>query len=516
MLSEISLWGLSGDAWYTIVVVVAMFASLMLSKIRIEVAFLAAMTALLVGGVLDARQTFSGFSSSSVVVVAVLYVVIAGLTNTGVLNWMVKHLMGQPRTLSGAIARLMFPVAILSSMLTNATVVALFINVVRKWSKKLGLPPSKLLIPLSYASGMGGVCTLIGTPPNLIISGMYAEQSGVQLGILAPAVTGLFCLVVGVLSMIAMQRLLPTRKPAFGMDDEGDFTTELLVPSDNPYIGMTIAEARAAQPTERHFRDGHNVILGVRRPDGTLVQSSDDLVIADGDKVYVSGTLKDVLWFSRRYGFRSEHLAGVMASEADDSVVGAKTLVSTLILLAMIVLSAFGVLPLLTCCLLAAFAMVIARCCTTSQALNAINWNIIIVFAGSMSIGMAIENTGIAQMIAQGLLGVCGSNPYMVLFALCLVATFITEFISNTAAGAMFCPIALSSAAALGVNPVTFCIALMVAVSSSFATPIGSPTHMLVYTPGGYRFTDFLKIGVPMNLIILVANILITTWVYPF
>lgn len=516
MLSEISFWGMTGDAWYTIVVVLAMFAMLMFSKIRTEVAFLAAMTAMLVGGVLDGKQAFAGFSSSSVVVVAVLFVVIAGLTNTGVLNWIVKHMMGQPRTLTGAIARLMFPVALLSSMLSNTTVVALFINVVRMWSKKLGLSPSKLLIPLSYASGMGGICTLIGTPPNLIISGMYAEQSGVQLGILAPALTGLFCMTVGVLSMIAMQKLLPERKPPFEGSDDDDFTTELLVASDNPYIGMTILEAREVHPSVKHFRNGHNLVLGVRRADGTLLQCTDDLRIQEGDRVFVSGRMQDILWFSKRYSFRSEHLAGVMESEGREDAIGRKTIVSSLIMITMVLLSTFNVLPLLTCCLLAAFAMVICRCCTAGQAMSAINWNIIIVFAGSVAIGNAIENTGIAQMIANGLLGICGSNPYVVLFTLCFVATFITEFISNTAAGAMFCPIALSLAASLGVNPMTFCIALMVAVSSSFATPIGSPTHMLIYAPGGYRFTDFMKIGLPMNIIILIANVLITTIVYPF
>ena len=119
-------------------------------------------------------------------------------------------------------------------------------------------------------------------------------------------------------------------------------------------------------------------------------------------------------------------------------------------------------------------------------------------------------------MIANGLLSVCGSNPYIALISMCLVATFVTEFISNAATAAMFCPIAISAATTLGVNPLTFCIALMISVSSSFATPIGSPTHMLVYGAGGYKFTDFMKIGIPMNLIILVANIFIVTIVYPF
>lgn len=138
------------------------------------------------------------------------------------------------------------------------------------------------------------------------------------------------------------------------------------------------------------------------------------------------------------------------------------------------------------------------------------------VFAGSIAIGTAIQQTGLAQLIADGLLEVCGTNPYVVLTAICLVATFITEFISNTAAGAIFYPIAMSAATALGANPMTFCIALMISVSSSFATPIGSPTHMLVYMPGGYRFSDFARVGLPMNFIILAANIFITTLVYPF
>ena len=119
-------------------------------------------------------------------------------------------------------------------------------------------------------------------------------------------------------------------------------------------------------------------------------------------------------------------------------------------------------------------------------------------------------------MIANKLLSICGSNPYITLIAMCVVATFITEFISNTAAAALFCPIAISTATTLGVNPLTFCIALLIAVSSCVATPIGSPTHMLVYGPGGYRFTDFVKIGLPMNFIILAANIFITTLIFPF
>ena len=159
--------------------------------------------------------------------------------------------------------------------------------------------------------------------------------------------------------------------------------------------------------------------------------------------------------------------------------------------------------------------MLLLRCCTPDQAMKAINWDILMVFASSIVLGTAIQKTGIAEMLATGILDVCGTDPIVVMAAICLVGTFITEFISNTAAGAMFFPIMYDAAEKLGYEPFPFLVALMISVSSSFATPIGSPTHMLVYGPGGYRFIDFMRIGLLMNIIILAANVLIVNIIYP-
>ncbi len=504
---------LSWQAWVTIGTVLLMFAALMFTKIRTDIAFLFTISTLYVSGVLDIKGAFCGFSSESVVVVGVLFVVIAGLTYSGVLNWIVKNIMGVPKTLTGAIVRLMMPVAALSSLLSNTTVVALFINVVKMWSKKLGIAPSKLLIPLSYASGMGGICTLIGTPPNLIISGLYTEETGIKLSILTPTLCGLFCLVVGVLSVIAMQKLLPERKSPMDVADEDDFTGEFTVPSNNLYIGQTLDEI-----TNGTYSDEKDVkLLAIVRFDGDMISPvpSDEFIFG-GDRLILSGKVNNLCNTVKKYGLNASMLDGALESSSNEGVKPSKTLVSSLILLAMVLLSAFNVLPLLTCCLLAAAAMLVCKCCTSNQAMKSIDWSILIVFAGSVAIGKAIEQTGLAQMAAEGLLSVCGKNPYVVLAGLCFVATFVTEFISNTAAAAMFYPIAMSTALSLGVNPLTFCVALMIAASSSFATPIGSPTHMLVYNPGGYRFTDFMKIGLIMNIIILIADIFITTLVFPF
>lgn len=586
--------GFDLDAWITIVTVLGMFSILLFTKWRSDVVFLGAIGVLYVTGVLDAKEAFSGFSGTSVVTVGVLFVIVAGLMHTGVLHYMVKYLLGQPSSYAKAVARLMLPVAFLSSFLSNTTVVALFVKIVKMWAKKLGISPSKLLIPLSYASGMGGVCTLIGTPPNLIISGLYEENTGHAMNILATTIPGLFCLAIGVLSIIAMRKLLPDRKaPESAFESTGEYTVELQVPSDNPFIGQTLGEAglyhikggslikmyhfddtplpvtedeplmggdhliyagqidELYEMTVKHqlvsadhhafsinekdmedqvrtayvtfgssligstiagsgFEKKNNMVLvAVSRMGERIKEAPRDVVLQAGDTLLLvcpkhfdpdSSTLKDKIQF-----FDSDDVPNI----------GYGTLISTAIMIAMVVVSALGIMPLLQCAFLAAAAMLICRCCNMEQAMRAVNWEILMVFAGSAVLGLAIQKTGIAEWMANGILNVCGTNPFVVMTAICFVGTFITEFISNTAAGAMFFPIMYEAAEKLGYEPFPFLIALMISVSSSFATPIGSPTHMLVYGPGGYRFSDFLRIGLLMNIIILAANIFIVNIIYP-
>jgi len=477
-----------------------MFTILLFTKLRADIVFLGAIGILYVTGVLDAKEAFSGFSSTSVVVIGVLFVVVAGLTHTGVLQWIVKNLLGQPGSYSKAVIRLMAPVAVLSSFLSNTTVVALFVGIVKMWSKKLNVSPSKLLIPLSYASGMGGVCTLIGTPPNLIISGLYADRTGETMNVLATTIPGLFCLLVGILSIIAMRRLLPDRKaPESDFEDTAEYTVELLVPSTNKFIGETLGYAGLLD-----VKGGR--LIKMHHFDGVAVPVQQDEFIMGGDRLVFAGQIKDIMELTKSHGL-------TVGEEVIN--VGRKTLISTTIMITMVVLSALNVMPLLQCAFIAAAAMLVCQCCNANQAMKAINWEILMVFAGSVVLGLAIQKTGIAERLAFGILEVCGSNPIVVMTVVCLVGTFITEFISNTAAGAMFFPIMYQAAEQLGYEPYPFLIALMVSVSSSFATPIGSPTHMLVYGPGGYRFSDFMRIGLPMNFIILAANILIVNLVYP-
>ena len=586
--------GFNLHAWITIVTVLGMFTTLLLTKLRADIVFLAAIGVLFVTGVLDAKEAFSGFSSTSVVVIGVLFVVVAGLTHTGVLQWIVRHLLGQPSSYGKAVVRLMLPVAGLSSLLSNTTVVAMFVGIVKMWSKKLGIAPSKLLIPLSYASGMGGVCTLIGTPPNLIISGLYADKTGVAMNVLATTLPGLFCLIIGVLSVIAMRKLLPDRKaPESAFEATAEYTVELLVPSDNKYIGEKLGDAGLF-----HVKGG--TLIEIYHFDEVPTPVTEEEYLMGGDRLVYAGQIDEILELKESHGLVSTDHHVFSMSEVDrnrqlrtayvnfgssligktiggssfekknnmtlvavarkgerinetprqvvlqagdtlllecpprlnvntdslssqlhffdsDQVVsiGHKTLISAIIMIAMVVISALGIMPLIQCAFIAAAAMLVLRCCNIEQAMRAINWDILMVFAGSVVLGLAIQKTGIAERLALGILDVCGTNPFIVMTAICLVGTFITEFISNTAAGAMLFPIMYEAAEKLGYEPYPFLIALMVSVSSSFATPIGSPTHMLVYGPGGYRFSDFMRIGLLMNFIILAANIFIVNIIYP-
>lgn len=586
--------GLSFHAWIVIATIFLVFGLMLFTKLAPDFVFLGGMTILMVTGALPVDKVLSGFSSSSVVLVGALFVVIAGLVHTGVMQWIVRYCLGTPKSYNMAIFRLMTPVAALSSFLNNTTVVALFINVVKIWAKKLNVAPSKLLIPLSYASGMGGICTLIGTPPNLLISGFYMDQTHEQLSIFTPTLAGLFCLTVGILATIAMKKLIPERtSPEEALENSQNYTVELLVPSDAKFIGETLKDAGLFQV------EGGHIIEIIRFDKEIISPVSEDEFIFGGDRLVFSGQVDEILKLRNSHQLvnaahhvfsvnevdsnRKLRMANVRFSsslvgtrmvdtdfeernnmvliaiaregerinqspreiviEKGDTLLlecpprsksesaltpdlqffesslipqeGKKTLTSSLILLAIIICSSLNIIPLLQASFLAAFAMIILRCCSINQARESIDWGLLMVFAGSISLGSAIEYTGIASKIAEGILSVCGSNPMFALAGICFAATFLTEFTSNTATAAIFFPITYQIAVTLGVNPLTFCVALMIAVSSSFATPIGSPTHMMVYGPGGYRFVDFMRIGLPMNFIILAADLFIVPLLFP-
>lgn len=505
------LCGLDWHAWFTLLMILGLFTTMLKTKLPADIVFLSVVGLLLLAGCLPADVVLSGFSNTSVVVMGVLFVVVAGLEATGVLQWIAKYLMGQPRSYNFAVVRLMLPVAILSAFLSNATVVALFTKVVKIWSRKLNIAPSKLLIPLAYAASLGGVCTLIGTPPNLIISNFYHEHAGKEIGIFITTLPGLFCLCIGMITIILLQRLIPTRiSPEEKLAGKRrKSTTELKITNSSHLVGQTLADIRM----DELCKDSN--LMGIIRFDGETetVGDKDDLdshFIMGGDTLVFTGNRNEILEIGKRLGMECELL-----DKEPEMNQGYKTAISSLILIGMAMLSAFNIMPLLNSCVLAALLMMLTRCCSIKQARMTISWEVLMVFASSVVLGKAIDATGMAELVASQIENLAGPNPLVALIVICSMGTFLTELVSNTACGAILAPIALNIATNMGVNPLTFCVGLMVSVSCSFATPIGTAPNLMVYVPGGYRFSDFMRIGLPMNFIILAANITITLLLFP-
>ena len=460
--------------------------------------------------------------------------------------------------------------------------------------RKLNMPASKLYLPMVYAVMMGGVCTLIGTPSNIVISELYEEASGHTMNMFTPLVPGVITLIVGLGVVILMRRWLPERKaPEEAFGPTPDYTVELLVPSDNPNIGKTLGEAGLF-----HVKGGN--LIEIYHFDDIPSPVNEDEYVMGGDRLIYAGQIDEILELKSRHTLAiADHpvfslsetkrntrlrtasvpfgsaLIGKTISEsrlekdynlilvavarrgkriaasprevtlqAGDTLLfecprymkayaerlspqlqfsesqevyetGPHTLVSTLILTAMLLLTSLNVVSLLEGTVMAALAMILCRCCSISQAMDAINWNVLMGMAGSIVLGTAISKKGIAEQAASGILGVCGTNPLVIMVAVCMVAAVFTQLVMNVAVGAMFFPIMYQAAMQTGYEPLTFLIALMIAVNTAFATPIGAPANMMVYGPGGYRFSDFMRIGVPLTLIVTLTGIAAACLTFP-
>lgn len=588
-----AILGLGIFGWITIMMVFGKIGLMVKTRFPGDVIGMGIIFTLLVIGALPTEEALSCFSSTSVVLVGVLFVLAAALVHSGVIQWITKNLLRTPRSLSDALVRTMVPAAGLSAFISSAPVVALMLGAVKTWARKRDINPSKLLMPLSYAATLGGVCTLIGTTPNLVVSDLYTTYTGKTLGIACTTIPGLFCLAVGVITIIALQKFLPVRKsPEEAFETSADYTVELVVPADCDHIGMSVDEAGLRDV------EGGSLIEIVRFDSEIISPVPDDEFILGNDHLVYSGDINSILQLRQTHGLvNANHLVfstkdettrkrklqmatidfaspliGKSMSEMSfedrqnvvlvavaregerisdiprniklrpgdtlllegdkllpenfhgslnffDSIVlpqeSSKTLLASMILIGMVLLAVLQIMPLLNSCLVAIMAMLLIRCLSIEQLQNAINWKLLMVFAGSVCLGKSMTYTGVSQALSDLINLSTGTNPLLSLFILCMLGTLVTEFISSVSAAAIFAPIGICLAQSLGVNPVTFCVAIMISVSSSFATPIGSETNTFIYGPGGYRFTDYLRVGLPMNIIILIANIFITTLVYP-
>ncbi|MBI2800920.1 MAG: anion permease [Gammaproteobacteria bacterium] len=599
------------NAWITLGVLGLMLGLLILTSIAPDLVMMACLTLLMLCGVLAPVQALSGFANEGMATVGVLYVVVAGLRDTGVMAWIAEQLFGRPRSVAAAQWRMMIPVATISAFMNNTPLVAAMLPAVTEWGKKYQIPVSKLLMPLSFATILGGLCTLIGTSTNVIVAGLMkdAVKAGhidQTMGFFTLTSVGVPCALAGMLYMVCASRwLLPVRQAALRqLDDPRAYTIEMMVAPNGGVGGKTIEQAGlrnlpgmyladverqgeiiAAVGPQLRLQDNDRLIfVGVvdsvvelQRLRG-LIPATDQVFKLDGPRAgrsLIEAVVSDrcpLVGKSIRDGkFRTQYNAAVIAvarsgerlhqkigdivlqpgdtlllearpafaqqqrnsrdfyliSSLEDSspVRHDKALVALAILVGMVALATlfeqtpyfinknFGTLQ---AALLAAALMLITRCCTTASARRAIDWSVLVVIAATLGIGKALESTGLATAVANGLNSIVGTTPYSQLAAIYLVTMLLTELLSNSTAAVLMFPIALASAHALGVNYMPFIIAITIAASCGFATPIGYQTNLMVYGPGGYRFGDFVRFGVPLNLLVATVTLIVAPIVFPF
>ena len=566
---------------------------------------LGGMSILLLTGILGENELGKVFSNSAPMTIGAMFILGEALTRTGVIDWIAHRFeKWAGASLSRAIIILALIVMPLSAFMNNTPVVIVFLPVLMAFARSTGLRASKLLIPLSFLSILGGTITLIGTSTNLLVSGLAKQQGQPAFGIFEISGLGIVYAIVGSLYIYFIgQRLLPERDTVSSLLDAEDtrkFSSAVEVPEDSPLIGQRLIEhpmfsnkkrtivyevirygrrvedipldaitfksrdvlwfrATSKQLAEiqgysgvsmihRKKSEGEEevdkteevktveaiigqnspligksirqsnirrrygiVVAAVHRQGINLVQGYPDIRLAFGDTLLLEGPVHNIVRLNQEGSFLS--LNETLIRPKLKSKMG----FSIGILAAVVLSAAFGLLSITSAALIGAVLVILTGCLDIREAYKAIEWEVLFLIYGMLGIGLAMEKTGGAEWIAMGVVNTMDHlGPLAILAAIYLLASVLTELVTNNAVAILMTPIVISIAGSMEVDPRPFLVAVMFGASASFITPIGYQTNTYVYGAGGYRFGDFLKIGIPLNLILWGVAVLLIPRIWPF
>jgi di/tricarboxylate transporter len=589
---------LGWQGWLTIGVVFTTLALLLWERFTPDKVLVGAVLVLMGTGVLVPRTALAGFWNPGVLTVAVLFVLVAALKSTGAIRWIGDWVLGRPRGEWRAQARLVGIASPLSAFINNTPIVAMLTSAIEHWSRRSGIAPSKLLLPMNYATILGGMCTLVGTSTNLIVAGLVLQHGGMRpLDMFDPLGVGAAAAVAGALYLLLASRwLLPERRSALQQaGDVREYVVEMLVQPGGDVAGKTIGEARlrqlagsflielvrgdvvsAAVPPTEVLRGGDRLVFvgatdairELRRVPGLCPASDQVFKIDDAGgqrtlvEVVLSAFSPAVGRTLVQSGFRSHYNAAVIAvargGERLPSKPGEVTLLAgdTLLLetdagfprrhastsdfmvvneidgapyvdrkRAMVALGVVALMVLantvlgvdiLVSALVAALLVVLAGCVHVVELRRSLDLRLIVVIACSFALGAALDASGVAALAASHLSGLANGDPFVTLVLVYAATVVFTELVTNNAAAVLMFPIAVSAAATLGVDPMPFVITTMMAASAGFITPIGYQTNLMVYGPGGYRFLDYVRFGLPLSLVVGAAVLWSVPFFWPF
>ena len=566
-----------------------------------DIALLCGLVVVMVFGVIDATTAIRGFGNEGLLTIAALFVVAAGMQNTGTIQWLTSLLLRPGVGIRTSLANLCIPTAFASSFLNNTPIVAVLTPATIDFAKRQKYSPSKLLMPLCFATTLGGTITIIGTSTNLVVAGLV--ESTINSAVpneLHPLHTirffelahiGLPLAIIGVVYLIfAAPKLLPERIPVIEpLADPRQYTARLEVAAGGPLDGRTIAEAKlrrldglflveiersgdsisAPGPSQR--LRGNDTLVFAGAVEQIIALRSTPGLNPDGEKkapansrgrlmieAVVSNSFPGLGRSIREFGFRARYDAAVIAVarngervtgrigdivlqigdtlllEANESFLSrnrssrdfflvsglpssdlrpGRAMLALSILVAMIGVATYSG-NMLAPALAAAVAMVVCGCLRPADARASIDISILLVIGAGLGLSKAVESSGLGASIGQFIVGLGSSSILASLAAVYLVTVLLTSLISNAAAAVIIFPIALATASQANTDPMPFVFAVMFAASAAFATPIGYQTNLMIYGPGGYRFRDFVRFGLPLNIIAFIATLSLLAWQY--
>lgn len=579
------------------VVAVILFAS---DRLRSDVVAMIILGALLLLGIITPEEGFSGFGHPATVAVAAMFVLSAGLERTGAVAGVGELLTGLGRrSPRGALIGMMVAIGTISAFINNTAAVAILLPPVLTMARRIEVSPSKLLIPLSFASLFGGSCTLIGTSTNLLVSSMAEQHGQPAIGMFELSRVGLVLAAAGLVFMATIgYRLLPDRGHGADLTEEfdvGSYLTELEIIPGSQLIGATVGSCALSEIDID--------VLAVVRRGQTMTLPKINTVLEENDVLWVRSdlqsmkTLRAADWISIRHGrkwgdlgleaddatiieavvapgssligksleqnnFRNRFGATVLAIRHHDHIRHSRLATTPLsagdallieapknqiarlkqrrefvvvsdvgsldeqtrnkwtaiaIVAGVIIAAASGWIHISAAAIGGAVLLILTGSLRVDEAYRAIDWQVVFLLGGILPLGIALQKTGGADLLADLLIDWVGSfGPMAILSALFLVTTVLTAFMSNTATAALLIPIAMTAAASLGIDPRPLIIAIAFGASASFMTPVGYQTNLLVYGPGSYRFSDYMKVGAPLTLVFWVLATLLIPLVWPF
>jgi len=601
---------MTGQGFFVLAIIVIMIAALAKEVMRPGLILFSALIFLMTFGIIKSDEVLAGFSNKGMITVAILFVVSEGITQSGALNKLATFFLPRRRGNTRSLFfRVMFPISFMSAFLNNTPIVIIFAPIIKKWAENLNLSAQKFLIPLSYATILGGVCTLIGTSTNLVVHGLMLDNGYNGFSMFELGMVGVPLAFAGYLYMSYIGvHLLPgeknfIRKP---LSDQKDYYYELTVPAESVLVGQTLKNGRSKD------LKGFDIIeverVGVKfegKTPGLVIEANDHLLVAgksngleiikDLTSVRLRGLdlLKDEIktrdlkqyeavlaprfpgigktifefnFFDHyqaaivavhRNGERiTSNLRSLKLKEGDNLVLlttdrfiknwgdskifylttyigdhdqntakSKKWLALSILLLMIAGATATDYLPkfenvqadMFFFSAVAAMLMVWLKIVPHQKYTKAISWDLLITIACSFGISKAMQNSGLADGIAHTAINFSKNwGPIGVLACVYLITNMFTELITNNAAAAISFPIAMAAANQMGVDPKPFFVAICIAASMSFATPIGYQTNLIVQGIGNYKFKDFVKVGLPFNLIAFLISISLIPFFWKF